>query len=331
MKWYFAGALAAFLLDMHAVPADACGIKLVIKTQTPRKAVARSSNPSHLLLLGTPPHRLERELAAAGHDVEVAPSVASAKLSSYAVVIVDAKQVDEARAKFPEAVVIVRSGDVTADIGAVEARVARRPVRTGDTRAVVAAAGARQPIATGPAQTRPVAAGAGEAPPVTEPATVREPPRPAAPPAPANPPRVATTTTTVPPPAEPPPAREPPVRQPPVVKQPPAARVEAGFREVHFTYGSYSIAAKKPALDKAAKWLTDSPDVHVVIEGHADPTGTHDANMVLSQHRAEAVRNYLVSAGIEESRMEVVPYGDTRLKYGRTDGRNRRVAIDPKP
>jgi hypothetical protein len=98
MKWYFAGVLAVFLVDVHAVPADACGIKLVIKTQTPRKAVARSSNPSHLLLLGTPPHRLERELSAAGHDVEVEPTVAAAKLSSYAVVVVDAKQVDDARA-----------------------------------------------------------------------------------------------------------------------------------------------------------------------------------------------------------------------------------------
>ena len=330
MKWYLAGVLAACLVDMHAVPADACGIKLVIKTQTPRKAVARSSNPSHLLLLGTPPHRLERELSAAGHDVEVEPTVAAAKQSSYAVVVVDAKQADEARAKFPAAVVIVRSGDVTADISTVESQVTRKPVRAGESRPVVAAAGARQPIAAGPTQPRPIAVKEpGEAPPsAREPAPVKEPA--------ATPPRVATTVpppVEAPPPAREPPAREPPARQPPTVKQPtPAApRAETGFREVYFSLNSASIASKKGTLDKTARWLSESADVHVVIEGHADPTGTHEGNMILSQHRAEAVRDYLVSHGIDQSRMEVVPYGDTRLKYGRTDGRNRRVAVEPKP
>jgi OmpA-OmpF porin, OOP family len=65
----------------------------------------------------------------------------------------------------------------------------------------------------------------------------------------------------------------------------------------------------------------------VVIEGHADPAGTPQDNMALAQMRAESVRDYLVSAGVDQSRLEVVSYGDTRLKYGRTDGRNRRVSI----
>jgi outer membrane protein OmpA-like peptidoglycan-associated protein len=99
---------------------------------------------------------------------------------------------------------------------------------------------------------------------------------------------------------------------------------------VYFSLNSANIANRKAILDKAARSLTDSANLHVVIEGHADPTGTHEGNMVLSQRRAEAVRDYLVSAGIDQSRMEVVPFGDTRLKYGRTDGRNRRVAIEPK-
>jgi OmpA-OmpF porin, OOP family len=56
-----------------------------------------------------------------------------------------------------------------------------------------------------------------------------------------------------------------------------------------------------------------------------------DANMALSQTRADAVRDYLVNAGIDSSRIEVNAYGDTKLKYGRTDPRNRRVSIQPKP
>src|SRR5882757_9143059 len=101
MKWKLAGVLAVLAFEANVPPADACGIKLVIKTATPHKAIARSSNPSHLLLLGTPPHRLERELSAAGHDVEVAPNVSGAKRTSYAVVVVDPKEADESRAKFP--------------------------------------------------------------------------------------------------------------------------------------------------------------------------------------------------------------------------------------
>lgn len=103
----------------------------------------------------------------------------------------------------------------------------------------------------------------------------------------------------------------------------------ASHDELYFSLGSASVR-RRDVLDRAVRWLTASADVHVVIEGYADPTGNHDANMVLGQHRAESVRDYLAAAGIDGARMEVISYGDTRLKYGRTDPRNRRVAIQPK-
>jgi peptidoglycan-associated lipoprotein len=95
---------------------------------------------------------------------------------------------------------------------------------------------------------------------------------------------------------------------------------------VYFTLGSFKLD-NQAALAKAARWLKDSSDVQVVIEGHADPTGTHEGNMVLSQKRAESVRDFLVSAGVDQSRLEVMAYGDTRLRYGRADRRNRRAAV----
>lgn len=318
MKWNLAGVLALLVLDMRVPPADACGIKLVIKTQTPRKAVARSSNPSHLLLLGTPPHRLERELSAAGHDVEVEPTAADAKRSSYAVVVVDARQADEARAKFASAVVIVRSGDVATDISSIESQVTRTPVRTNQSQPVVAARQARQPIAAGPPQTRPVAVKAPEdAEPA--PAPVKEPP----------PASVAVAPKQ--PPVEQRPAPGEPAPAPVAATQPrPAAAgaTSAAFHgEVYFRLNSASVGDKPATLERAVRWLTKSPDVNVVIEGYADPTGTHEGNMALGQKRAESVRDYLAAAGIDQSRMVVVSYGDTRLKYGRTDPHNRRAAI----
>jgi len=316
MKWIVAAALAALIVERHVPAADACGIKLIIKTSTPRKSVARSSNPSHLLLLGTPPHRLERELSAAGHDVEVAPNVSGAKRTTYAVVVVDPKEADESRAKFPGSVVIVRSGDVSADLVAVEGQVARKPVRADEPRQVVDASSGRKPVAAGPAATHPVIA-------AREPGDAATPveDRPPAPAIAATAARPAVEPATKP---APPPATKPATPAP----APVAAKVGAISEDVYFGVGS--AAFRKASLARAVRWLTERPTVQVVIEGYADPTGSHEANLALGQTRAESVRDYLVSQGVDASRLDVISYGDTRLKYGRSDARNRRVAIQPK-
>jgi peptidoglycan-associated lipoprotein len=324
MKWNFAvGALAALLLDMHAPRADACGVKLTVKSSSPRKAVARTSNPSDILLLGNPPRRLEIDLAAAGHRVEVAPNASAAKKKNYALVITDAKMQDEARSTFSGSPVVVRSGDVVADIRTVEQQVGRKPVRTEEGRTVVAAQARPAPIAAGPAQPerRVVAASEPrETPPEPPPGTPAQPERVAARAAPPSAPperkpaltQVRTTATT--PPAE--------------SDERVAIKPAAVHDEVYFALGSstLSAAATRP-LARAVRWLNQTKDLHVVVEGHADPTGSPEGNMVLGQKRADRVHDYLISAGIDESRIEVISYGDTRLRYGRTDGRNRRAAV----
>jgi outer membrane protein OmpA-like peptidoglycan-associated protein len=97
-------------------------------------------------------------------------------------------------------------------------------------------------------------------------------------------------------------------------------------REVYFARGS-SILDNTGSLDKAVQWLTANPDVRATVEGHADPTGNPDKNMELSRARAEAARDYLVAKGIDSARLDVAPFGDTKLKYGRSDARNRRIAV----
>src|SRR3954454_16677391 len=123
MKWNFAAGLVTAIfvaMALHgAPPADACGVKLTVKSSTPRKAVARTSNPSDILLLGNPPRRLESDLAASGHRVDVAPTASAVKTKHYAVVITDANLQGDARSTFPDAFVLVRSGDVTADMRSV--------------------------------------------------------------------------------------------------------------------------------------------------------------------------------------------------------------------
>ncbi len=322
MKWNFAaGLVTAIFMAMHAAPpADACGVKLTVKSSTPRKVVARTSNPSDILLLGNPPRRLESDLSTAGHRVDVAPTAAAVKRKSYAVVITDANLQDEARSSFPDAVVIVRSGDEIADMRSVEQQVARKPVRTEAARNVVAARPSRTPIAAGPQQeSNRRIVGASEPKDTPEPA-----PLPTPPPAPA-PEKVAIATPKVEPRSVEPKVTD--VAPTPTPEPRPRAVGKPGtvHHEVYFTLGSFKIDPRSLARD--VSWLTNNKDVHVVIEGHADPSGSHEGNMALAQKRAESVRDSLVSAGIDESRLEVISYGDTRLRYGRADGRNRRAAI----
>jgi OOP family OmpA-OmpF porin len=66
------------------------------------------------------------------------------------------------------------------------------------------------------------------------------------------------------------------------------------------------------------------------VEGHADPRGTAQGNLVLSQARAESVRKYLISEhGIDGARLFAVGKGDTELlnKSVPTAPENRRVTL----
>jgi peptidoglycan-associated lipoprotein len=65
-------------------------------------------------------------------------------------------------------------------------------------------------------------------------------------------------------------------------------------------------------LDKQAQWLNRYPNYTFIIEGHADERGTREYNFSLSARRAQNVRDYLVSRGINASRLRTVSYGKER-------------------
>lgn len=65
-------------------------------------------------------------------------------------------------------------------------------------------------------------------------------------------------------------------------------------------------------LDRVAETLQAYPDVRVDIEGHTDNLGTATYNLGLSERRAQSVRSYLVSRGVEARRMRPVGYGLSR-------------------
>jgi peptidoglycan-associated lipoprotein len=65
-------------------------------------------------------------------------------------------------------------------------------------------------------------------------------------------------------------------------------------------------------LDKQAQWLQSYPRYQFTIEGHADERGTREYNIALGARRAQSVRNYLASRGIDPSRMRTISYGKER-------------------
>ena len=65
-------------------------------------------------------------------------------------------------------------------------------------------------------------------------------------------------------------------------------------------------------LDKQAQWLGTYNRYAFTIEGHADERGTREYNIALGARRAQAVRDYLASRGIQSGRMRTVSYGKER-------------------
>ena len=65
-------------------------------------------------------------------------------------------------------------------------------------------------------------------------------------------------------------------------------------------------------LDKQAQWLGRYNRYAFTIEGHADERGTREYNIALGARRAQAVRDYLTSRGVETNRMRTISYGKER-------------------
>jgi len=65
-----------------------------------------------------------------------------------------------------------------------------------------------------------------------------------------------------------------------------------------------------PRLDRVVEYMTHRPNVRIRVAGHTDNRGDPQRNQALSEARAQAVRQYLISQGIAGTRIEAVGYGD---------------------
>jgi len=143
-------------------------------------------------------------------------------------------------------------------------------------------------------------------------------------------------TVPVPSPTAPPPPVEPPEEEPVVQPPPPAPapeKVEPTGVKVEEIYFDFDKAEIKPEmhddLDAVVNYLNLHPSSKIVLGGHASEEGTQKYNLALSKRRNDAVRAYLIQAGIKGDRIIEEAYGETRPEYSNAteEGRahNRRV------
>lgn len=116
----------------------------------------------------------------------------------------------------------------------------------------------------------------------------------------------------------------------PEVKKEVRTLFQKALQGIQFETGKDVIRSSSfTILNQIAKVLLDNPTYLVEIQGHTDNVGKPDMNQILSEKRANAVRNYLMSKGVGEKRMTAVGYGDTKPvmsnKTAQGRAKNRRV------
>lgn len=115
---------------------------------------------------------------------------------------------------------------------------------------------------------------------------------------------------------EPAPAPEPVVEAPlpagPVAGSLEDFRVNVGER-VYFDLNGYRLDTDDQSiLQRQAAWLSSYPNVRIIVAGNCDERGTREYNLALGERRASIVKDYLVSLGVDPSRIDTISYGKER-------------------
>jgi outer membrane protein OmpA-like peptidoglycan-associated protein len=117
---------------------------------------------------------------------------------------------------------------------------------------------------------------------------------------------------------------------PPEVKK----RVDIAAKNILFVTGSYKLQSSSfKGLNDVVKIMQDNPGMLLAIDGHTDWVGTDEYNQKLSDNRAAAVKAYIVSKGIDESRIssaghgESMPIADNKTSAGRQKNRRSEMTL----
>lgn len=114
----------------------------------------------------------------------------------------------------------------------------------------------------------------------------------------------------------------------------PAAPQKLVLEGVNFDFDKATLRQEDiGSLDNDVATLKSWGDVDIEVAGHTDSMGSDAYNMKLSQQRAEAVRNFLISRGVAADRLTAKGYGESQpvADNATEEGRfkNRRVELAP--
>jgi len=109
-------------------------------------------------------------------------------------------------------------------------------------------------------------------------------------------------------------------------------KVKKAAQNIFFATGSYKLLPKSFAsLKDVVNILKQNPSYKINVDGYTDITGNEEKNQVLSENRANSVKQYLIDNGIDESRITATGHGindpiaDNKTAAGRA--KNRRVEM----
>jgi len=106
--------------------------------------------------------------------------------------------------------------------------------------------------------------------------------------------------------------------------QPIDTGVSIELKNIFFDVDKFDLKPESKAeCEKLVSFLKSNPKLKIEISGHTDSDGNKKANQVLSQNRAKAVQDYVVTAGIEAARLTFKGYGDAKPKVPNTSAENK--------
>ena len=79
-----------------------------------------------------------------------------------------------------------------------------------------------------------------------------------------------------------------------------------------FDVASFALPDNVEELNILAEFMQSKPNIKIVVEGHTDAVGDVQANQMLSEKRANSVKEYLVKKGIDENRIQTVGFGKSK-------------------
>ena len=102
---------------------------------------------------------------------------------------------------------------------------------------------------------------------------------------------------------------------------PSADQLKAIFVDIHFNFDKYNLTTidkygiqqnVTQRLDAVGTFMKKYPSIKVRIEGNCDERGTEEYNLALGLKRAETAKQYLISKGVSQDRIDIISYGEDK-------------------